>query len=215
VHAVVQEDNFMGIPLERLRGKKQDAFIGYLSFNLYNPPKEAAWGRYNDRVVNADWVSKLVESFTKHLDNCTNEDALEVVVKKTWIQNMDAILTTVNDKKIEDVPKMEFTPDGKSAIDPENLVMLGGNHRRLALKVYVDNLKNQLEKDENTLKAKTTQAHKHSDITGPIGAELEEVQKKVIWVEQKIASSQHWVVALYDIGTQYYTDLSSVCTDIA
>jgi hypothetical protein len=202
VHTVVQEDNFMGIPLERLRGKKQSAFIGYLSLNLYDPPKEATWGRYNDRVVNPDWVAKLVEDFAKRLDNCTNEDALEAVVKRTWIQNMDSIEPTVNDKKIKEVEEIEFTREGKIAIAPDNLVMLGGNHRRLALKIYVDALKEQLEKDNKQVKTKTTQAHKQSDITGPIGAELKELKERVEWLEGKIAISRHWVVALYDIGTQ-------------
>ena len=202
MHAVVQEDNFMGVPLERLRGKKQDAFIGYLSFNLYDPPKEATWGRYNDRVVNPDWVAKLVEDFAKRLDNCTNEDALEAVVKRMWIQNMDSIKRTVNDKKIKEVEEIEFMREGKAAIAADNLVMLGGNHRRIALKIYVDTLKEQLEKDQKQVKTKTTQAHKQSDITGPIAAELKELEEKVAWLEGKIAISRHWVVALYDIGTQ-------------
>jgi hypothetical protein len=153
-------------------------------------------------VVNPDWVAKLVEDFAKRLDNCTNEDALEAVVKRTWIQNMDSIEPTVNDKKIKEVEEIEFTREGKIAIAPDNLVMLGGNHRRLALKIYVDALKEQLEKDNKQVKTKTTQAHKQSDITGPIGAELKELKERVEWLEGKIAISRHWVVALYDIGTQ-------------
>ena len=202
MHSVVQEDHFMGFPLEKLRGKKQEAFIGYLSLNLYDPPKQAVWGRYNDRPVNPDWVTGLVNSYTKRLDNCTGEDALEVVVKKEWIQNVDDILTIVNDKKIEEVAEMVFTRKGEEAIDPDNLVMLGGNHRRLALKVFVDKMKEQLENERMQLQTKSAQAHKRSDITGLIGDEVVELTKKVEWFERKLALSQHWVIALYDIGTQ-------------
>ena len=201
VHAVVQEDHFMGIPLERLRGKKREAFIGYLSFNLYDPPPAASWGRYNDRVVNEEWIDKLVDDFTRHLDNCTSEDALEVVIKKEWIENVDDILMTVDDKTIQDVAELKFTEDAMAAIEPDKLEMLGGNHRRLALKIYVDGLKAQLENAQSQLKRTNTQAHKRSDITGPIGQEVNALEEKVKWLERKLASSQHWVVGLYDIGT--------------
>jgi predicted ribosome quality control (RQC) complex YloA/Tae2 family protein len=202
MHTVVQEDNFMGYPLEQIRGKKLEAFIGYLSFNLYDPPKEATWGRYNDRAVNEDWVANLVIEFTKHLDNCTDEDALEVAVKRPWIENTEDILDTVNDKTIKEVPVLKFTREGMNAIHPDNLVMLGGNHRRLALKQYVDELKKQLEKAQQKLKGKDTQAQKHADITGPIADEVKRLQETVDWYDRKVKKSQHWVVALYDIGTQ-------------
>jgi hypothetical protein len=202
MHTVVQDDDFMMYPLEQLRGKKEEAFIGYLCLNLYDPPKEATWGLYNDRTVNDSWVAHLVQEFTKRLDNCSNADALDVAVRREWIENIDAILPTVNDKKIEDVPAMKFTPDGKEAIQPDKLVMLGGNHRRLALKVYVDEMKEQMEIARAKLKGKGAQAHKQSDITGPIGEELNKLEEKVDWYEKKLESSQHWAVALYDIGEQ-------------
>jgi hypothetical protein len=201
MHAVVQEDKFMGIALEELRSKKQAAYIGYLSINLYDPPKEATWGRYNDRAVNNSWVAQLLHDFARRLDNCTNEDALEVAVRRHWIQNLDKVLPMVNDKTIRNVPEIEFTRDGLLAIQPDNLVMLGGNHRRLALKLYVDELKQQLEKARSKSKGKEVQAHKHSDITGPYASELENQEEKVKWLERKLLTSQHWVIALYDMGT--------------
>lgn len=200
---VVQEDHFMSFPLEQLRGKKQDAFIGYLSMNLYDPHKQATWGRYNDRVVNDSWVAQLVNDFTKRLDNCTNEDSLEVAVRREWIKNIDSILPTVNDKTIRDVPVMEFTPEGRKAIEPDNLVMLGGNHRRLALKEFVDGIKRQLESWKVKHSEKEKQADKASEISGPIMDEVNNAKMKIDWLEKKLALSQHWVIALYDIGTEY------------
>jgi hypothetical protein len=199
---VVQEDHFMTFPLERLRGKKDEAFIGYLSIDLYDPPKEATWGRYNDRIVNQRWVRELVEDFRKNVDNCTNEDALEVAVRREWIQNADDILPTVNDKSIEEVPMMEFTREGKEALQPDNLIMLGGNHRRIALKTYVEEIKEQLEVMKVKLKAKEEAAHKSSDITGPIGQELRQVKEQVEKLEKRLGTSQKWVVRLYDIGEE-------------
>jgi hypothetical protein len=201
MHEVVQDDKFMGYTLEDLRSKKHAAFIGYLSINLYDPPKEATWGRYNDRAVNNNWVATLVRDFTRCLDNCTMEDALEVAVRRDWIQNIDQVLQMVNDKTICNVPVIEFTPKGKEAIKPDNLVMLGGNHRRLAIKDYIDELRQQLEKARTKLKGKGVQAHKQSDITGPIGEEVQKLEEKVEWLEKKLASSQHWVIAMYDMGT--------------
>lgn len=191
----------MGFPLEQVRSKKQDAFIGYLSMPLYDPPKEATWGRYNDRVVNDSWVATLVKAFSRRLDNCTNEDALEVAVQREWIRNVDDILPTVNDRTIKKVPLIEFTREGKDAIQPDNLVMLGGNHRRLALKAFVDALKQQLEHTMSKMKEKEAQAHKESDVSGPISEELKMLREKEVWLEKKIATSQNWVIALYDIGT--------------
>jgi hypothetical protein len=200
VSTVVQEDHFMSYPLEQLRGKKQDAFIRYLSMNLYEPPKQATWGRYNDRVVNDEWVAQLVNAFIKRLDNCTNEDSLEVAVRRSWIKNAEKILPTVNDKMIQNVPLMEFSAEGRQAIEPDNLVMLGGNHRRLALKEFVDGIKQQLESWKAKRAEKEAQADKASEISGPIVDEVKMIKEKIEWLEKKIASSQHWAVALYDIG---------------
>jgi len=151
--------------------------------------------------VNEEWIDKLVDDFTKHLDNCTSEDALEVVIKKEWIKNINDILMTVNDKMIQDMAELKFTEEGMEAIEPDKLEMLGGNHRCLALKIYVDRLKAQLENVQSQLKRMSTQAHKQSDITGPIGQKVNVLEEKVKWLEQKLASFEHWVIGLYDIGT--------------
>jgi hypothetical protein len=201
VHAILQEDTFMGFTLEELRSKKHAAYIGYLSINLYDPPKEATWGKHNDRTVNPGWVSQLVKDFAKRVDNCTNEDALEVAVRRAWVKNIDLVLPMVNDKTIGDVPEIEFTREGMEAIQPDNLVMLGGNHRRLAVKIFVDTVQKQLEQTSKKRDEKASQAHKQSDVSGTTAQELKKLEGKVEWLEKKLKSSQHWVIALYDIGT--------------
>ena len=197
---MVVENTFQGFKLEDLRGYKEKAHIGYMSMKMYEPRPEATWGRYNDRVISKPWVATLVRHFGTNMDNCTTDDAIDMAVDLSWIQNIKAVLKTVNGKTIAKVPEIEFTSEGLKAIKPDNLIMLGGNHRRLAVKDFVDELKSQLEREKASLKAKEGELSKTDEFAGELTNEVQVLKQKVDVLEGRIKTSQHWVVRLFDKG---------------
>ncbi len=53
-------------------------------------------------------------------------------------------MSSINGKKIKDVPEIKFSEAGLLKVRPDQLIMLGGNHRRKVVRLYVDMLKRQL-----------------------------------------------------------------------
>lgn len=103
---------------------------------------------------------------------------------------MFQVLDRVNGVGIKNVPVMEFTDEGHEAIRPDQLIMLGGNHRREAVHQYVDQLKTQLQSEEKAMKAKE----------GEKGAEYEMLRERVQTLRDDIEQYQYWVVRIYDTG---------------
>lgn len=197
---VQDKDEFGGVSITLLREQKKAAELGYVSMNLLEPPEGAHWGEFNDRKVDPDWVSTLLKSFENNLDNCTDQTAVEAAVKKSWLKNPDQIIPSVEGKLIQSIPKLEFTDEGKTAILPKNLWMLGGNHRREALIQLVTKWKAQLK--EKRKQIGKMEAEEQSGIGGTIDdeEELESLQKSTKKLEELIRSSSVWVVRLYDRG---------------
>lgn len=82
---------FMKFDIDTLEARKSEAQFGYLSMNLYNPPREATWGIYNDRKVSPGWVQKLSDMYRARIENCLADDAIEVAVKREWLKNDDKV----------------------------------------------------------------------------------------------------------------------------
>lgn len=158
----IVNNKYFGFDITEIRSTKQKAFVGYLSLNVIDPPDGTVWGRFNNRAVNQPWVNKLCEAYVKNwVDNCTDVQSMDVVIDLDHLVNdrpdpkadpkavppPDAILTSVEGLTIHAVPEMKFTPEGREAIKAEGgLWMLSGNHRRLALTKYVNDLKIEIEK---------------------------------------------------------------------
>jgi hypothetical protein len=190
----------MGFSYTELLKYKEDAFIGYLKMKIYDPPKEATWGRFNDRVVNEDWVAELVTKFRENFANCTTADAIDVSVRREWIQNSKDILLSVDGKEIKDVSEIEFTPEGLKAIAPDNLDMLGGNHRRLAVRIFVDGLKKQLEVTMAAHEPKEQALEKVQLFQGDPVDTIINLKAKIEELNARIENSLHWAIRLYDKG---------------
>ena len=197
----VAESKYQGFTIKQLQEWKKDATLGYLKMNIYEPPAEAYWGKHNNRVINEEWVAQLTQHFWENLENCTNADAIDMVVDKEWIKNADHILDSVDGKKIEDVQEIQFTAEGKAAISPNNLLMLGGNHRRLAMKMFVDELKAHLEVTEEEHNPKNKRWEKTTTFQeDSLSEQTSRLKLRIDELERRIGISQHWVVRLYSKG---------------
>jgi hypothetical protein len=198
---VVEETKFMGHTYDELNAWKSDALIGFMKINIINPPAEMRWGAFNDRTINKEWVADLVKDFWVNLANCTSADAIDMVVRREWIKNPDGILAAVDGKTIQEVQEIEFTPNGLKEMAPKNLIMLGGNHRRVAMNDFFVELETQLKV--------TREQYQLEEINmEEVGMDQDEesdnrnrlLMSRVNELERRISNSQHWVVQLYDKG---------------
>lgn len=99
-------------------------------------------------------------------------------------------MKAIDGKGIKNVPVIEFTEAGLAAIKQDKLVMLGGNHRRKALRLYIDSLKRELEDDKR-------EANKRQ---GEIGPDMDELRQRIASTKDEIEKNQFWALKLYDIS---------------
>ncbi|KAI9430720.1 hypothetical protein H4582DRAFT_2063460 [Lactarius indigo] len=189
----IYEDGTMfgGFEKAELREAKKEAEMGYMTMNLASPPGGAYWGRFNDRVVNEEWVKSLMEAYNLCLDNCLDGTAVDVAVKKSWIANVSEMVGSVEGKSVKTVAQMEFTEAGKEEIGKDNLWILGGNHRRQALLRHLEGRQKVLDKMKTQLSRKEAKGGEEDE-------EVESMRKEVRSVEEKIATDSMWAVRLYD-----------------
>lgn len=156
-------------------------------------------------MVKQDWVDELCDSFVENMDQCTDANAMDIVLDWTWLTEdcRKTPMLLIDGFKVMDVPLLDFTTAGKQAIKPNNLWMLSGNHRRLAVIKYVGLLNEKLEeaksKVDEVLKGKTLrELDKMAD-----GAkrQLEDAKERVELLKKRIVQSSHWTVRVYDRGT--------------
>ena len=195
---------YMGVDMDTVLKNKNNAFLGYLSMDVYRPVEGAIWGHFNFRNYVDDWVDKLSAMYEHTLRSCTNDTAMSAAVKIGWLANADELLSSVDGKKIQDVPIMKFTEEGAAAIKDNNLWMLSGNHRRQALTIFLDKVRDQQEElKERILKLKTEIRNSSED--EPIKKEEVIVAtQKVKTLDEKIERSCMWVIKIYDIGMLLY-----------
>lgn len=187
---VVAETDFMSFPTKVLNQRKTNAQIGYLSMNLYDPPAEARWGVYNDRKINGGWVTYLVTDFKREYGNCMEDDSIEIAIKPEWIKNIDQVMQKIGGMSIKDLPEMEFSEEGQAAISPDKLVILGGNHRRAAVRQYVDDMEAEIEIEEKKLKMKGSEAVE----------ETSALRARIGRMKAVASEARFWAVRLYDQG---------------
>ena len=172
-----------------------------MSMSLLNPLRGAIWGEHNDRQLSEKMVDSLVSAFKGLVDNCKDTEAIPVVVRKSWISNLETMVESPNGMDIKSMPEMQFTEVGRAAIQPNNLWVLGGNHRRTAIIAYTEWVR---EEQKKTAEAQDGVKAKEKAATGEQLKSLlaEAVRLKKIeeeW-EQKLEKARTWVVVLYDRG---------------
>ena len=181
---------------------KTASCLGCLTMDILDPPIGTKWGQFNDRRVDHEWVQKLADSFENHkLDNCTDGTVMEIAIRPHWVASLGKAIPKVEGKYTHQVNELELTPIGKREILQDKLWVLGGNHRRLALEVYIGRLKTQLDQlkgKDLKLKAKLAKSRR---VAGSTRAETLST-KAVADMEEKIRNSSKWAVRLYDRGEQ-------------
>lgn len=159
--------------------------------NVVDPPEGALWGYFNARVVKATWVTDLVKAFDDNIVQ-SMQTKMDVVVRRHWIEGIEKAeaIKSLGGVSIPDLPKLKLTSAGEVESPHDKLWVLGGNHRRLALKVYIEKIKAQLEKQEKKKPKKnwtTTMTNELAEATRQLRTKVE-------------STSPYWVVALYDRG---------------
>lgn len=197
---------FMGYQIPVLRQYVHNVTLGYACIDLLSPPSGATWGVFNDRDVKEDMTDALLDNFRENfVDNCSDATAINVAVMPGWITLKPGQLPkTVNNLVINTVPALEFTEQGAEAILPSNLWMLSGNHRRRALKKYLDEFAQELEEVKASVQMPVDEDASHDAMFEQL-AEKQNATKKVIpELEEKLASERKWVVRLIDRGTSRF-----------
>ena len=185
----VNPDIFFGKDVGEIEKLKGRAFLGYLTMNVVDPPDGALWGVFNDRPIKPNWVKDLIKDYARKIVQ-TESTAMQIAVKRHWIANITEAegIKSLDGIAIANVPEMKLTSEGEVEIPQVHLWVMGGNHRRLALKAYIDNLKTQFQKLEKKS-------------VGKAKAKVEENQKKLQEMKDKVEkTSPNWVVELYDRG---------------
>jgi hypothetical protein len=202
--ALIDADLYFGIQIDIVRRKKELASLGKYNLDIVTPPNGARWGQFNDRRVDTAWVLKLFHEFQGVLDNCIDATTIDVVVKRRWVGNLpktfDERLQRVESVAKEKVPLVEFTPEGIVEMPVEGLWMMGGNHRREALKLYVEDLEKKLDDAKDQASRFRKEGNDEGGDIIALSAEAERAQLIAQEYEKKIARSRLWVVNLYDKG---------------
>ena len=201
--AQIDADLYFGIAIDIVRRKKEQASLGKYWLDIVTPPEGARWGQFNDRRVDEGWVLKLFNDFKIVLENCVDATTIDVVVKRRWVKNLpetyDQRLQRVESVELDQVPIVEFTPEGVAEIPVEGLWMMGGNHRRAALKMYVEELQGKLDIAKEQASRLRREANEGGNILVTSEA-AEKAQLVAQGIEKKIARSRLWIVNLYDKG---------------
>ena len=140
-----EDEVFDGFEVTELQARKKEAKLGYLCMELCDPPAGAKWGEFNDQPVDKKAVKELVLAFHKHVNNCTEGMAIDVVVQAGWLEDEAKLHSSVKGLGIWEVNALTFSEKGKRGIKAETLLMLGGNHCCQAVKRYVKALKKKHE----------------------------------------------------------------------
>jgi hypothetical protein len=166
-------------PIKECKKLAGRAFLGYLAMDVLNPPTGSVWGEFNDRIVDEESIKKLKIKFLEDLANCDEDTTMSVAVKKAWVSNLEKSTRDVDSIYIHELPLLELTPEGETAIPQEKLWFFSGNHRRTALQRYVDELKKGLGEEDGVM----------------LGSEED---RKAL--REKIRMSSRWAVKMYDRG---------------
>lgn len=231
---ILQAKTFMGFDVTRLRGEIQKAFMGYLCVDIIDPPSGATWGYFNDRWVDKKWLKDLLGAYEEQgVDNCADKTAIEVAIRESWIKNprisakdkdtakgkdadkdkdaeakarkKTSIMGSVEGHTIHQIPMMELTDKGKAEVKPDQLWMLGGNHRREALKIRREGILGELAKCKEAV-AKIEEENKRAGYTGSVDVEKDRFVKVGVLLQKQLDMEKKWVVKLFDRGERRFTD---------
>ena len=177
---------------------------------LLEPPKGAFWGEFNDRPLKSKAINDLVVAFNGHIDNCTDNTAIDIVVRKSWLEEGVVFHKSVEGLAIDQVSKLRLSEEGVEAVGDKGLWVLGGNHRREALQSYVATKKKERKAIEKKVEAATSKSKTRREGTEREGGKTqeaaeEEMKRTMMKLDADIARASQWVVRVYDRGERHST----------
>jgi hypothetical protein len=190
---------FIGVKVDDIRAKKKAAELGYLRINLSSPPKGLFWGEFNDRRLDTRAVNRLLTRFRGNLDNCSENSAMDLAVRQEWLRPGVEFKATADGVAIADMTEIEFTDAGAMAMKKDELWMLGGNHRRKALSLYMAEKAKELEGVKKAL-ATQEEVEEGGGGTTETEAEIKGLRTRMEMLEGEIEKGTFWVVRVYDRG---------------
>jgi hypothetical protein len=199
---------FNNVDISILRKMKADAFIGYRVMRMCPPPPGAFWGKFNDRPVDDEWMKKLAADFEKELDNCSESTAMDVVVDKRWLEGIEegeSEVKILEGKNLSEVPALKFTSAWEENVQEEDLWVMGGNHRQLALNIFLEKTRGDLSKTEAELARISDSNNRASLFHGESVDEENKLKAEVKKKKDAVKSAQKWLVRVYDRGAQTFS----------
>jgi hypothetical protein len=201
------EKRFFGFDIKYLRKTMEENVLGFMRLNIVNPPAGTYWGRFNNRTISHKWVDELYDSFAKSIDYCLEANTMDVALDPKWITiGKEKMMPRLGGLDIEDLPLIAFTREGAEAIKNNNLWVLSGNHRRLAILKYVKHLNEKLQHAKERMEeitGKKTEVEL-ANMGENAKQQLTAVRKHVEMIEEKIEQSSYWTVKVYDRGAWSY-----------
>lgn len=171
---------------------------------LLDPPEGAEWGCFNDRPLDMKAVKELVEAFKGNVDNCTESTAIDVTLRRGWLDERSKPHDKIEGMKIEEVSELLLNEKGAEAARNDKVLILGGFHRREAVKLYVaakqkerKTTGRQLDRSRARAKASEGGEEGEQDPKAEEAAALSDALKKL---DEEIAKASRWVVRIYDRG---------------
>jgi hypothetical protein len=201
------EKRFFGFDIKYLRKTMEENVLGFMRLNIVNPPAGTYWGRFNNRTISHKWVDELYDSFAKSIDYCLEANTMDVALDPKWITiGKEKMMARLGGLDIEDLPLIAFTWEGAEAIKNNNLWVLSGNHRCLAILKYVKHLNEELQHAKERMEeitGKKTEVEL-ANMGENAKQQLTAVRKHVEMIEEKIEQSSYWTVKVYDRGALSY-----------
>ena len=192
---------------KRQRGPKQNAkesdqekkvIAAQFSINvidLFNPPLEIHFGKWNSRPIDLDEWTKLKVAMTQQgIKPFTPVNMMPLVISPRHVDT-SCVENNLNGYKAK---TLTLSEEGKREV--KRLLMAGGRHRMAAIKSIKADKEEELEKltaDLDTLKEKNPT--KAKAIAKKL-ADIEEKEKKIAVLKEEISKLGIWGVILYDQG---------------
>ncbi|KAF8264416.1 hypothetical protein EI94DRAFT_1805833 [Lactarius quietus] len=169
----LEEANALQRVMDKEVEKKQEAMLGFMAINLHSLPEGAFWGQFNDQLLDKAVVNRLVNSYHKNIQNCTDNTAINIVLKKGWLTDVNNFKMTVEGLNIEDVPKL--------------------NCQRQAMQTYVEQKEKEIKKME-----KMAKSMEDASVNKKGEGEWKKLMKTIAKERKKLELVKMWVVCVFN-----------------
>jgi hypothetical protein len=165
--------------------------------NLFNPPKEINFGKWNTRpLVPLEWKKLKASMTAQGIKSFSTEHMMPLVIKRKYID-----MSCVDNKASGyEAKTLELSEEGKQPGVVVKLEMAGGRHRMAALK----SIKEDKEKDLAKLKKQHLGLSKRrftkDDAVAKKMQDLKDYEERMASLKEEISKIGLWGVIVYDEG---------------